>query len=565
MCQNCKPQTEIVETVESDEQVIVPFEYHEEVKTYVTGGDTIHDNTLAKIRRCLSHWRILAGEKCPELPPLETLERFVEVWEGGTDYDDTRHIQSCLIPGFHSEFYADSIQPGTTPVSGDTEEKRKANRKALAKKWYRFISDCYGSERISGVEIRLSPVIDAVNALENRVKVNGQTYAKRLSKALHNLGWKLTKQQIETINNLADSGITPAESHNVAFDNDYLDGSASEYGNGRSCWWQDGDYGHSRHTFHNDGGYACRTFTDSGSVSGRVWIVPTPQGHLLFNAYLKRLDTFALMLSSAWNCDLLEVSIRHRYDLYINGASGYLIGDKAKFPGDACVEYYPEFVENEDIGGITCYHCSDRISEDDSCSDPNGNCLCESCFDARYSYCSRCSETFDRDELYECGDNHYCESCAESRGWVRCNDCDEWHDDRSVTSDGESVCSDCLDNYTCCEGCSKYYPSDECEISPNDDCQYCCDCIPEPEGEQYCQATGEVIDTDDIDSGHWDTSAVSSRSHCPGLIGFENGEPVQAYPVQHMLDIVNRDGMDCMFRPSRELACTVLMLCLAGF
>ena len=85
--------------------------------------------------------------------------------------------------------------------------------------------------------------------------------------------------------------------------------------------------------------------------------------------------------------------------------------------------------------------------------------------------------------------------------------------------------------------------------------------MPEPEGERYCQATGEVIDADDIDSGHWMTSAVSSRSHCPVIPAFAD-DPIEAYPIENMIDrIASGEGI----QSPRVIAYTVFALCLAGF
>ena len=108
--------------------------------------------------------------------------------------------------------------------------------------------------------------------------------------------------------------------------------------------------------------------------------------------------------------------------------------------------------------------------------------------------------------------------------------------------------------------------SEDSEYCEADGCSYCSDCLPEPEleGEQYCQATGAVIDAGDIGNGLWDTTPVSSRSHCPGLSSFDNGEPMQAYPVSNMWEtLAARPHLldDPRFTEAR----TVYDLCMSGF
>lgn len=564
MCQKCN-HVEHAETATAD--VIEPFEYHSERKLYSSPVGELTQETRDKIQGIIHLWEMHIDKPGKGLiPPIETILDFVGTWEnfGYHSYGDVYNMFNPYIMTKRNQSYSMGI-PLLHPVSADTEDKRQANRLKLAQQWHRFLSDCYGmttSPSTSG-----NTLGQCISAVIEDTETKGQSFAKRLAKQLAKTGRKLSKSQIETINNLAEAGTTKPKSEWIAFDDDYLTGSAGNYGNSRSCWWQDGAYSAGRPSLHEAGGYACRTFDEQGKFAGgRCWIVPIPEGHLIFNAYGLQLKEFAKLLSSMWKCAHVNVDVSRPSDIYINGDDGFILGVKEKLPRDGNTYTWDVEVIDGDDGCVECDDCDGRIDPDDCYHDPNGNAVCESCYCERYSGCGRCGETFDIDDVIEFGGDRYCESCAERKGYHKCQDCDEWHDDCTdvcSSSRYEWVCSDCLDNYTCCESCSDWMKSEDSEHCEADGCTYCSDCLPEPEleGEQYCQATGELIDVEDISH---DETIRNPLAHCPGLASFENGEPVQAYPVSNMWETLAAKP-HLLDDPRCTEARTVYALCMSGF
>lgn len=68
-------------------------------------------------------------------------------------------------------------------------------------------------------------------------------------------------------------------------------------------------------------------------------------------------------------------------------------------------------------------------------------------------------------EIADCTEDHcgdlICPDCLE-RMYIQCADCGEWvpADCTIVVYNGNVVCEDCADDYTCCEDCNEYYPND---------------------------------------------------------------------------------------------------------
>jgi len=564
MCQKCSSPAS-AEIVTAD--AIEPFEYHSERKLYSSPVGELTQEAKEKIQGIIRLWEVhidVSGKGL--IPPVETIADFVETWQhcGYRSHGDIYEMFNRNIKIKHSQGYTMGIPP-LHPVSADTEEKRQANRLKLAQQWHRFLSDCYGMT--TSPSTSYDPLGLCISSVIEDTETKGQSFAKRLAKRLAKTGRKLSKSQIETINNLAEAGTTKPKSEWIAFDDDYLTGSAGNYGNSRSCWWQNGDYSAGRPSLHEAGGYACRTFDEQGNFAGgRCWIVPIPEGHLIFNAYGLQLKEFAKLLSSMWKCHYVRVDVDRPKDIYINADDGFILGMKEKLPRDGDTYDWDVEVIDGDDGCVECDDCSEQIDPDDCYHDPNGNPVCESCYYSNYSGCGRCEETFSSDDVIDCGGDWYCESCAEYKGYHECQDCDEWHDDCTDVCSGsrhEWVCSDCLDNYTSCETCEEWVRSEDSEHCEADGCTYCSDCLPEPEleGEQYCQATGEVIDAEDI--GHNEESG-NSLAHCPGLSSFHNGEPVQAYPISDMWEtLAARPHL--LDDPRCTEARTVYDLCMAGF
>ena len=117
--------------------------------------------------------------------------------------------------------------------------------------------------------------------------------------------------------------------------------------------------------------------------------------------------------------------------------------------------------------------------------------------------CEKCRMIVVRDEEeppIEIAGELYCESCAEDSH--DCDDCEErhWDDDLRRTTDGRTLCEECLsENYFVCDSCNEYESDEEMNRTPNDS-YMCNDCF----GEYYfiCGACGESASlTDAHDQG----------------------------------------------------------------
>jgi len=574
MCQKCN-HVEQAETATAD--AIEPFEYHSERKLYSSPVGELTQEARDKIQGIITLWEVhidVSGKGL--IPPVETIADFVETWQ------HYKYCNSYIYEMFNVNIEIKQSQGNTMgipplhPVSADTEEKRQANRLKLAQQWHRFLFDCYGmstSPVTSG-----STLSQCMSSVIEDTETKGQSFAKRLAKQLAKTGRKLSKSQIETINNIAEAGTTKPKSEWIAFDDDYLTGSAGNYGNSRSCWWQNGDYSAGRPSLHESGGYACRTFDAQGNFAGgRCWIVPVPEGHLIFNAYGLQLKEFAKLLSSMWKCHYVSVDVDRPKDIYINGDDGFILGMKEKLPRDSDTYAWDVEVIDGDDGFVECDDCSERIDPHECYHDPNGNPVCESCYCERYTGCSRCGETFAIDDVIDCGGDWYCESCAERKGYRKCQDCDEWHDDCTDVCSGsrrEWVCSDCLDNYACCETCEEWMKSDDSEYCEADGCTYCSDCLPEEEEEEtegnedkmhssnlyFCEISGEClpIPPAKYSVAEWKTNPA----HCPAITSFAE-HPLQRIPISGMLDRVRERGIGSI--QSSEIGVLAYDLCMSGF
>ena len=105
------------------------------------------------------------------------------------------------------------------------------------------------------------------------------------------------------------------------------------------------------------------------------------------------------------------------------------------------------------------------------------NDYCEECFYEHFFYCSNCSNEHRREDLVEVNDSVYCSTCAEAL-FTRCNDCGQYFEGTGFevhSSDEVSrVCDECLDNYSECSECGKYFTRNQ--VLQLDDGKYCLEC-----------------------------------------------------------------------------------------
>ena len=96
-----------------------------------------------------------------------------------------------------------------------------------------------------------------------------------------------------------------------------------------------------------------------------------------------------------------------------------------------------------------CEFCDTEFYyDDDICYGPNGECMCESCYENMCFFCSQCDETYWDDQHFELPDGTWvCERCFENSDVGFCDGCGDvfYFDSLHMTDDGEIYCDDCYE------------------------------------------------------------------------------------------------------------------------
>ena len=114
---------------------------------------------------------------------------------------------------------------------------------------------------------------------------------------------------------------------------------------------------------------------------------------------------------------------------------------------------------------INCNECSNEISQDDSFTTTNGDTVCSDCV----RLCEYCEDTGTvNDDWYNVGEQYWCEGCWESHSFTcnRCDYCVSDNRDSGTRIGDEYWCEDCVsNNATYCDECDEYYPDSGGECS----------------------------------------------------------------------------------------------------
>ena len=138
---------------------------------------------------------------------------------------------------------------------------------------------------------------------------------------------------------------------------------------------------------------------------------------------------------------------------------------------------------------LTCYHCGDRINEDDTRYNNNGEAYCEYCFDENYFCCEHCGETCNMDDLAPISDHYYCIDCAQNKGYERCYYCHNWTRD-SIFIEDEYYCEDCFnDKFQHCEHCEEDKRNEDMSyvLVDGNEINICEDCLGELNKCEICE------------------------------------------------------------------------------
>lgn len=253
---------------------------------------------------------------------------------------------------------------------------------------------------------------------------------------------------------------------------DWCDG---EFGKGGSCWW--GQYRMSLPVFQDNGGWCIRFYDINNSGIGRTWLYPVENGILGFNSYGVERNKVSKILKSIFlesgidlfytNCSIYN---RHNDNIpYINSGTGFVLCQV----GYSAQESYDLDMEIPD-GMECCRECGEMFSFDDGGGVVNGYSYCDICLSENFSFCDRCNEYENNDEVHGVqGHSRYnwlCEDCADYIGISRCDVCEDYTENCfHFENTGNVYCESCVPNYFYCEVCETDYEGEtecpNCEVT----------------------------------------------------------------------------------------------------
>lgn len=137
-------------------------------------------------------------------------------------------------------------------------------------------------------------------------------------------------------------------------------------------------------------------------------------------------------------------------------------------------------------GRIVCADCGKEIFDNNYVELPNGDYICEDCYDENYCKCSCCGDIIHNEDAYETTDGDIiCNYCFENH-YTICEECDEIVSNNDITYvDGSYICDDCLeynDDYQRCDDCGEWHHVNNLYWNNRDYCYYCedCECYHQP-------------------------------------------------------------------------------------
>lgn len=143
--------------------------------------------------------------------------------------------------------------------------------------------------------------------------------------------------------------------------------------------------------------------------------------------------------------------------------------------------------QNGGLGNYQCEMCDERINEDDTYNDDNGNIYCEYCFNENFKWCEHCEiPTPNEDSIFINNENKYvCRYCADKH-YHKCESCNEYYNSDDIRDiDSDCYCENCFDKVAdCCEDCGEtFYTEDLTSVGDNGPlCADCAMAVQEAEG-----------------------------------------------------------------------------------
>lgn len=166
--------------------------------------------------------------------------------------------------------------------------------------------------------------------------------------------------------------------------------------------------------------------------------------------------------------------------------------------------------EDFNDGFVICDCCWDVVRIEDSrrCDDEDIS-VCDCCYERDYFTCADCGQVLSNDYQVSVngGGDYLCQSCVDSNDNIYyCDECGEAFtgDNMNRVANGGNVCTSCTEgNYTYCDNCEEYYPSEDVftcsEDGVYDDCSMCRDCINDSDiSYDYCEGCGRMVNTEHL-------------------------------------------------------------------
>lgn len=260
---------------------------------------------------------------------------------------------------------------------------------------------------------------------------------------------------------------------------DIFDWNDGDFGKSGSCWWN--EYKESLPTFENGGGWAVRFYQNEDDTSGigRTWIYPANGFLVCFNSYGTSRANTSKAIKALFNLHgiTLHYTAREVYNSqdnnipYINGDTGFILYPEPMTESE--VESYlnsqgfdldMEVIEDE---RETCNNCGTRMDEYEG-NYIHDSLYCDRCTSNLFSFCEKCEEYCDRNDVHEVRDHRFeyvCEYCAKRLGLKMCDECDKYSEETIQTFEGNDLCEHCQDGLYHCDKCEEYYENvrgDEC-------------------------------------------------------------------------------------------------------
>lgn len=296
-------------------------------------------------------------------------------------------------------------------------------------------------------------------------------FTKRFQAHLYKeFGYRLSADQLTCIGNLYNAARLTRKNYIVEITNNFSwdDGQFSKDG---SCWW--GSYSDSRDTLYSYGGYALLVYPDLDNTHksdgiGRTWIYPKSDDLVVtFNSYgIEAKESAAIVAKllekvtgKNWKYGkrgILNTGSDTNFP-YINGDNGHNSSG-----GGKCYAIYSETrpsdiisIHMERKSGVfdnphkrRCEFCRQWHDMNDITTTPDGDVICQRCYNDNFVECAGCGESVHNDDALsfaEEPENVYCRECFNRRRTFTCDYCGIHYSlTAPIIYENAEICPNCM-------------------------------------------------------------------------------------------------------------------------